>query len=389
MRVSILLQREPFGELLARTLAPYWSAEAGRTVDVRWAQPAAGDQVWQGNIYLNFFCVPGVNPRCFDVIVREFGFARAAWRRGLQSAYVRAAVTPPFRSWLSQVRFGVSVPVADAESKLVIGGNRRLRIIEPVRARSTVMHKAGYRRLSFDREVAARRGLAAKLAPHFEGVDANGLAFREEYFAGTPANRMRAPAEAKARQAAVQRLVSEVHQPSLRVLSLDVHVARLCADAVALCPAAAEILGQWQSWLGEFAAVPIGVCFTHGDFQDANILVQGGRLHVIDWEAATERSQLYDLATLDSQVRLAPDALQAWQQTVARWVSVPASAPRLAVPPESRAAWVAHAGVWWLEEMLLQLEESRVAEHLSDHQAGDAVLLAWLGHALDHLRRLK
>ncbi|QYM77513.1 phosphotransferase [Horticoccus luteus] len=389
MRVSLLLQREPFGELLARTLAPYWSAELGQPVDVRWAQPASGDQIWQGNIYLNFFCVAAVNPSCFDIIVQEFGFARSVWRRGLQSAYVRAAVTPPFRSLLSQVSFGVSVPVPDAESKLVIGGNHRLRVIEPARARSTVIHKAGYSRLSFDREVTARRGLATKLAPPFEGVDTSGLAFREEYFAGTPANRMPAAAEEKARQAAVNRLVAEIHRPSMSVFSLDEHVARVCADLIALCPEATNIIGEWKSWFAEFASVPIGVCFTHGDFQGANILVQDRRLHVIDWETASERSQLYDLATLDSQIRLAPVALQAWEQTLARWTSVPASAPRLEVAPESRGAWLAHGGVWWLEEILLQFEESRLAEHLSGHNTRDAMLLQSLGHALDYLRRLK
>jgi hypothetical protein len=288
------------------------------------------------------------------------------------------------------VRFGVSEPVPAAEEKLVIGGKHRMRIIQPRCGRSTVIHKAGYSRLAFEREVGARRGPAAGLAPRFHGVTASGLGFEEEYFAGTPANRMVTAAETQARETAVERLVSEVHRPTLRVRQLDEHVAQICAMGVALCPAAVESLQAWETWLRELApTLPLGVCFTHGDFQDANILVQGERLQIIDWEAATERSQLYDLATLDSQLRLAPVALEAWQHAVSRWLSNPGSAPRMEVMPDGRRGWLAHAAVWWLEDTMLRLEESRMAEHLTDHRADDAALVETLRRALAFLRQQK
>jgi hypothetical protein len=364
MRMSLLLAREPFGAILEKTLEAYWSGNLPGCTRVRWGFPAPGDQVWQGNVYLNFFCVEGVDRDCFEVVAREFGHARAAWRRGLQAAYVRAAITPPFRGWLSQVRFGVSRDLPQSREQLVIGGNRRIRIIHPRAGRSIVLHKHGYGRLAFDREVNARLGAAAALAPLFFGLEAEGNVFSEEYFVGTPANRLPPAREAAGRQEALRRLVTEVHQPTLRVVSLAERLhwvaSVLSVQAPLLKEPAFALVTDMLPLLG---SVSTGVALSHGDFQDANILAAGDVVRVIDWETADERSQLYDLATLLSGLRLASDRSARWKAQVSVWLSEPFSRPALLVPPEGRGAWLGHAALWWLEETLLRVEELGMAHH--------------------------
>lgn len=361
MRLSLLLAREPFGEILEKTLSGFWSDSGSAPVVVRWGTPAAGDQVWRGNVYLNFFCVEGVDPACFEVIVQEFGHSRSAWRRGIQAAYVQAAIRPPTRRWLTQVGFGVSQPVPYAQELLIIGGNRRIRIIHPRAGRSVVIHKSGFTRTAFDREVHARVGAGSPLAPAFKGVHRSGNAFEEEYFVGTPANRLSADEERRVREEALVRLVTEVHRPTLRAASLSVRLREI-AEQVEGVTGGSE--AGWKRAIENLAVrvggASLGLSFSHGDFQDANILVAGSRVRVIDWETAAERSQFYDVATLRSGIRLAQDRVRAWRQVSDAWIRSGSGFPEILIRAETRQVRTAFAALWWLEETLLRAEEAQM-----------------------------
>jgi hypothetical protein len=370
MRLSLLLKREPFGRILEDTLSSYWSETESNSVRVRWGAKNVGAQVWHGNVYLNFFCVDGVDPACFDVIVREFGHAKVAWRRGVQAAYVRLATRPPARRWLSQVSFSVSSPIGNAKEILVIGGNRRLRIIHPRAGRSVVIHKANYTRIPFEREIAARTGPAAQVAPRFFGVNADGSAFEEEYFVGSPANRLPQAQESDVRRFAQDLLVEQVHQPTLRVVVLGEYLCAVARRIATIEPSLADVARRLADDIARSVGqAPLGLAFSHGDFQDANILVGQGGVRVIDWEASEERSQLYDLATLQSGLRLAPDRCSAWRVLAERWLSESAQFPSLLVPAEGVLSMVGHAALWWLEDILLRCEEARMLANVAGQSA--------------------
>lgn len=386
MRVSDLLNREPFGEVLEQTLASYWSAVTGNLVEVFWGSGSRGSQEWRGNPYLNFFCTSDVERVCFDNIIREFGYARSWWRRGLQAGYVRAAVTPPSRDWLSRLRFRVSVPIQDSGHQIVIGGRNRLRILHPREGESVVIAKVMAPRLEFEREVSVRSGLAAEIAPRYFGVRANGLAFAEEYFVGTPANRLPRSRALWARQEASMRLIEAVHRPSIRCVSIFEYLEQLSgaikqlsivagAEAQALADLAARMSGSES----------LGVAMTHGDFQQGNILVTENDLRVIDWETATERSQLYDLATLSSGIRLARSRFQTWRRALDLWMKCPAHVPSLLVPAQGKRCLLGHATVWWLEEAIFLLEDAR-AGFQTDTAASDQVVSADLKQARHYLQ---
>ncbi len=53
----------------------------------------------------------------------------------------------------------------------------------------------------------------------------------------------------------------------------------------------------------------IGYCFTHRDFQSRNLIIDDGRLHMIDYQDALMGPQVYDLVALlrDSYVKLPDD----------------------------------------------------------------------------------
>ena len=361
MRLSLLLQREPFGEILEQTMSEYWgSAESPRRIT--WGKSDTVGQIWRGNIYLNFFCVDGVDPACFEIIKREFSHSQKRSRRWLQAGYVQAAVRPPARNWLSQVQFTVSGEVPLAREQLLIGGNRRMRIIHPAASKSMVIHKQGFDRLGFDREVTAREGFAATVAPRFYGLDVGGASFSEEYFIGTPANRFPIEQQMGYCHDAKERLIAEVHRPSLRAVRVLDYLDQLMHRIGRFPETLTDVMLPLSKWLNERVGdASLGLVFSHGDFQDANILINGEVLHIIDWENATERSQLYDLATMDSGIRLAADSVQAWCAQVEKWLHQSNNFPALEVPAQRSDEQLVHAAIWWIEEMIFQLEDAEVS----------------------------
>lgn len=366
MRLSLLLQREPFGNILEQTMTGYWGNQSNSSLSVHWGKSEAGGQVWRGNIYLNFFCVEDVDPACFEIIKREFSHSQKRSRRWLQAAYVQAAVRPPFRNWLSQVQFTVSGEVPLAHEQLLIGGNRRMRMIHPSVGKSMVIHKQGFDRLGFDREVTAREGFAAAVAPRFFGLDASGASFSEEYFIGTPANRFSVEQQMGYCHEAKQRLIAEVHRPSLRTVLVSDYVDQLMHRLGKFTETLTDAIQPLSKWFNEHAGdASLGLVFSHGDFQDANILINGEVLHIIDWENATERSQLYDLATMDSGIRLAADSVQAWCAQVEKWLHQSNDFLALEVPALGRDEQLVTAVIWWIEEMIFQLEDAEVSSFVN------------------------
>lgn len=363
MRLSLLLQREPFGYILEQTMAGYWGNPSDSPFKtVRWGQSETSGQLWRGNIYLNFFCVDDVDSACFEIIKREFSHSQKRSRRWLQAAYVQAAVRPPFRNLLSQVQFTVSEEVPLACEQLLIGGNRRMRIIHPAAGKSYVIQKEGFSRIGFDREVIAREGYAAAVAPQFFGLDTGGVSFAEEYFIGTPSNRFPSEKQVSYSEEACARLVEHVHQPSLRTVLVADYLDQLAERIKEIEASLVDSIQPLFNWVREHAGnASVGLVFSHGDFQDANILVNGESLHIIDWENATERSQLYDLATMSSGVRLSADSAQSWCDQVEQWVAHADDFPRLEVPAQGSNEMLVCAVIWWIEEMIFQLEEAQAS----------------------------
>ena len=102
----------------------------------------------------------------------------------------------------------------------------------------------------------------------------------------------------------------------------------------------------------------MGVVTTHGDFQNANILQTNSDICIIDWETAAVRSQLYDLVTLSSSIRLSQNRFKTWVATAEHWISDPCLVPKLLVPIDGRISLFAHLLIWWLEECIFQYENS-------------------------------
>ncbi len=369
MRLSLLLEREPFGDILERTLSRFWSEKYGDDFTVKWGAAVEGGQHWRGNPYLNYFGVDDVDPRCFDVIRKEYSYSRRPWLRPVQSAYVFLALLRPVRRYCSRLSFAVTPPVPDAAGQLVIPGNHRLRILQPSLGEVEVLHKVGFPPESFQRELRARQGAAKTVAPRLLKVDTDERWFTESYFAGTPANRLPPTQQAQVRSEAARMLDEQVHQATLRQQPLREYSESLVSRITEHAPSLGESLDVILAALSR-GGVQLDMVRSHGDFQDGNILFSLDEgVRIIDWEFSQERSRIYDLATMLSGIRLAGDWIECWQKTALAWMQQPDVWRD--VLPASPVCSRELVLVWLLEETLLRAEQMvmRPQEQVVDYMA--------------------
>jgi hypothetical protein len=325
VRTSLLLNQEPFGNILEQTLQKYWTALYHQVYSVDFSKPhkrsvfraTGAQQAWFGNIYLNFFAVRETPAVAFDNLKSEYQHTPVRWRRWPQKAYVHCAIKPMFRKCLAQAALYVTPAIPDAHDTLILGGNRRLRLLHPSRGTSTVILKAGYPEKYLTHEVAVRQRLQLDFSPQLKHVSVDEGWYEETYVKGTPLNRLARRDVSVLVETAHTYLLKKLVEPTLQVVNMQDYVARVISkidvlDVLDVTLSVRNIIQRMvKKWRGSTIDIPVSM--THGDFQPANILYDGHQITVIDWECVGERHAAYDALVYQLGVRQTstwPESLQ-------------------------------------------------------------------------------
>ena len=389
MRISLLLQREPFGIILEQTLARFLQCWTKQPHEVRWCdgRPDVSlirrrrQQPWLCNIYLNAIFVPEAGGPIFDPVRREFARSLLWWRRPAQRAYVDLSTSRLGARWLAQASVGISPALPRADQLLIIPGNHKIRLLDHAKGVVYGILKSGFPPGFMQREVQARQQ-AAELGvpvPPLDVVEEDGAWFQERYVSGTPLNRLgdeavvhRAVADATD---ALQRLLKSTMQQEL----LNDYVEQLAAQTRAQLSAnhllsedqKQAVLHTLDCILPQLKALRSAVggrvltSLTHGDYQPANLLVNGDGVWLIDWEYAARRQTGYDALVFGLRSRCPAglaDRLQAFVlgHVDGTLAGVPKGWPGTDWDqPESRGV---SAMLFVLEELVLHLEENATAQ---------------------------
>lgn len=316
MRMSLLLQREPFGRIAADTLAAFWRERYRQSFIVTWqtgwppvaSKNSGPSQRWLCNIYLNAIFRPQATPAIFDPIRREFSHSLVAWRRPLQRAYVWAATSRGMAPWLAQAGLRVTPALPNATQTLIVGGNHKIRILDQPAGLAYGLNKAGFNPHFIRQEIAARRRAEALQLPVPALVETgpDNTWFCEQYVSGTPLNRLTDPAvvdqTTHTAVNALHRLVEHTVQAEVLtdyVTGLHHHIQTLIDRNHLLTSWQKQTLRRDTARLVERvsrqpAANQITTAVSHGDFQPGNILRNGDEVWLIDWEYTGRRQSGYD-----------------------------------------------------------------------------------------------
>jgi hypothetical protein len=314
MRISLLMQREPFGDILTQTLESFFSGHFNHPCTITWSEndrmrPHTPDtQVWICNPYLNVIFIPGVDTDILEPVLREFSYSTIKWRRPLQRFYCTLATGNYTAHWLSKIRVRISPPLPRGNELLIVGGNHRIRILDRNSGLSYVLNKQGFNPKEIENEIAFRSRYPGLPTPELIHTAEDGSWFSERYIAATPINRLLDDRHAKQILDKAVPAIQQLSEATSQEIALSAYSQTLHKEIIEkinsnhlmspvekeqLATRCAEIM-SWLERIDDSGSVNITTSQTHGDFQPANILADDDKVWLIDWEYTKRRQSVYD-----------------------------------------------------------------------------------------------
>ncbi len=314
MRISLLLQREPFGRILEKTLEGFLDEKYKGSYNVKWSNARRFDtakndsQHWLCNYYLNSIFVPEVSKSTLKPVIQEFSRSIKSWRIPLQKLYVYLATTKMLAHRFAGAHIYIYPPLSNPHDILIIGGNHHIRLLDYNQNCCFVIHKDGFDNTFLKKEIHVRRENQFLPSPKILEVGKNDLWYSEELILGTPVNRLKDTTKAWI-------CVEEVANPLFTLLEAEAtkegtikysdkikgeikELSEQCClielglkeEILSICDALYEIVCAISKKTGD----EIITSQTHGDFHPANILESKNCAWLIDWEYTDRRQIMYD-----------------------------------------------------------------------------------------------
>jgi len=311
MRISLLLQREPFVKILEQTLTKFLQSSLGRAHIVKWRHAPffvsynQHTQIWLCNPYLNAIFLPGVHKDALLPMIQEFSRSPIWWRRPFQKLYVALATSRMPRRWFANAALEITPPLAGAKHLVILGGNQHIRLLDYNEGVAFVIQKTGFDRALMGNDMRVRKENPYLPCPGIKRLAEDGSWYSEELILGTPVNRLRKVDQGKEVAKTAMIALFRLYEKTARKVRTDEYASGIInriEGRIRQCPhlnqktrdnllkdlrALREILNSCQH-------KKIIIAQTHGDFQPANILLGEVRTWLIDWEYTAERQIAYD-----------------------------------------------------------------------------------------------
>lgn len=300
MRISLLESREDFYRILKETLnnSSFFKEKSKERKEISFIV----------NKYLNFIATPKINSQVFQNLVNEYSNSLSWWKKIIQKVYVYLAVSNIFRKLFGNKLIELST---DFSEYLILGGNHRLRLFSNDLSFSVLLLKEKERVNYIKNDIDIRTNQTLSYAPVIYESGADWL--KEEYFTGTPLNRLKSKEvidgfQKKAIKKHIKELLffTKENWTKEEYFFFVKNEIDLILNNKLLKKTAIEkniIFSLIEVLLNRVTVNNISTSWTHGDFQMANILIRNNEFKVIDWESANQRFYLYDIFTILGRVR--------------------------------------------------------------------------------------
>ena len=312
MKISELIKREPFERIFRETMVLFLNDLTGVTHKVSWRDKkylqslSDSKQYWYCNPLINSIFVKRVKPDVFNSINGEYQHnPLRPWRSIFQRLYLLLSQSELTSVYMSKYMVTISPSIKNAENKLIIGGNTKIRIIDIDRKIVYVILKSGFDKKYMEREVYVRANLPYLPIPKINEYGNHSLWHQESYVVGRSPNRM----DQDAGRSALFKAVKYIHRmlnETKREESVSQYVAAIKGKIdsglhsvsyinVKIKNDIQAIVSALIKHLKEYPHNLINTAHCHGDFHQGNILSDGNNDWIVDWEYSERKQIGYDL----------------------------------------------------------------------------------------------
>ncbi len=321
MKISTLLEREPFDKIFEKTMAAFFSDFTNHPHKVKWhtkkyiIESNSSIQKWYCNPLINSIFVKGVNLSVFDSINGEYSDnPLKPWRSSIQKLYLYLSQNQITSQLLAKYIIQVSPPINDSKNKLIIGGNSKIRLIDISEKKVYVILKNGFDKNLLEKELYVRNNFKYLPIPKIHTYDTVGLWYSEEYVSGKPPNRLEENKSIKI----LLEVVNDIHK-MLNQTKQDISFSKYVFTLKKRINKGIErisyidkdvkdsinyLTSTLDKYLDKYSDQKITVAHCHGDFHQGNILSNGKDYWILDWENSGQKQIGYDLFILLLESRI-------------------------------------------------------------------------------------
>lgn len=311
--MSELIPRESFGVLLEDALIRFFASK-GQDCKVSWISELSkdkilrksGSQLWIGNIYTNAIFTPDCDRMVYEPLYREFSRSITVWKTLFQKMYVFLAFSKFSSMYMSHNGFVIQPAINDCQSKIIIPGNHKIRILDFLEKKCYSVMKKGYSKERFVEELKNRKLCETFGVPIPTVTDSciDRQIMCEEIIVGTPLNRLPVKTQRGYLQKALF-TIGEMTRNTSKSIDCATYLKEIECKVDELISKCANVNVELVNGVKKNAesllrvahslkTENITIALSHGDFQPANILCENNAVWLIDWEYSGMRQDCFD-----------------------------------------------------------------------------------------------
>ena len=308
MKISTLINREPFEDIFSRTLGTFLSEYYDKPFCVSWhtgPRKKLNGQIWLCNPQINSIFVHGVDRNVFKIVNGEYSKnPQKPWKSVFQLTYIYLSQSKILSKLFARHTILISPAIKDAHKLLILGGNTKIRIFDEANNRVFSILKIGFNKKYISNELSLRRNNKFLYSPRIFDIGIDGSWYCEDFISGIPADRLCGNNKGRVLIRASDNILKLIEQTSysevvqLYILKLVKQVNRLLCNTRLnrnVYDKTNKIINNIQEHLSLYSSSEISLASCHGDFHPGNIVASNEKLAIIDWEHCGVKQIFYDL----------------------------------------------------------------------------------------------
>lgn len=387
MKIQQLLKREPFGEIIEKTLSKFLSDYYKATYKVTWKKHIIFRTSKRGHLNNKsiFYCNPYINlifsetpgELVIDFIRENYTNTPLYYKRFLQKIYIRLITNIKIGRYLCTHYVEISPSLPSCKNIVFLGGNNRIRMLDLEAMLTWDILKWRFDQKYILSELAVKNQPGSWPFPYLRSVAKDGTWYKSEYVHAVSLNRLDYKKNHLPFLVSSLKTLESWLDLSVLTSNFETYVGNITKEIIKLVENAplfnendSIMIHKWLGIIGRSLQkqenclnISVELAKGHGDFQSGNILVDSTEnVWIVDWEHSQIRQFAYDYFVFALQSRYPKGLTRRIQEVIQNETYfdklLPYIPPRLQKMLVVKRLRVVSLLLFLLEELLWNIQEN-------------------------------